>query len=63
MNDKMAKKLRRLARQMTQGKPDRQLIVGKRATMRNADDWCALNNTDTFRGTYRFLKNKMRGKV
>lgn len=53
MNDKLCKRLRKTAREMTIGMPDRQLVelptrYNNRVRLENAKK--------TFRGVYRFLK-------
>lgn len=67
MNAKKCKELRRIARNATVGKPDRQLVRFKQATTSVLDKdgktvtpyaECAVNAPGTTRELYRFLKRK-----
>jgi len=52
MNGKRAKALRRAAREMTAGKPERKLV----AKLRRGQPECAVNHPQTTRGVFLKLK-------
>ena len=68
MNGRVCKTLRRLAEQVTVGKPTRQLVAGKRYQKnigsadkpQVVDRVTAQNNPATTRGVYRELKKRYR---